>query len=443
MDERNPRRRYGPDGGRHSRPPRRPAPKRGQPPLRRRREPLQDNYYYEEPPRAKGGRSQPPESFEDISSYSSPGRRRADQMRPARRPKRPGGGRRTVKAVLLLFVLAVVGGGIYVFGFMLSGLKMVNLTKDKAALGIGGDVYLDPEVKNIAMFGLDARDGENVGRSDALMVLTIDKKHHKLKLTSILRDSQVYIDGYGYDKITHAYAYGGPELAIKTLNQNYHLDIQDYVTVNFTKMAQIVDAFGGVEMDLTGAEKGQINQNLWDLSMEAQRQKDEDMANGAYKEGGYPEIQNSDFLLNAGGTVDWANGEYFEDGRHLLNGNQAVAFARIRYLEGGDDVRAGRQQLVLQGLITQLKGKSKLMYPALVHDVVPMCETSLDYLGMMGLAPFVLTDFTMETLTIPGAEENAYGDYNDSGAWVYMYDVEAAAGHISRFIYEEASPYAW
>lgn len=403
---------------------------------------MQDRYYYEEPPR---GRGRAPESFEDISSYSSPGRRRADEMaaRMPRPRRRPGGGKRLVKTLLLLFVLAVVGGGVYVFGFMLSGLKMVNMTSDKSALGISGDVYSDPKVKNIALFGLDARDGETAGRSDALMVLTVDQNHHKLKLTSILRDSQVYIDGYGYDKITHAYAYGGAELAIRTLNQNYHLDIQDYVTVNFAKMAQIVDAFGGVEMDLTGEEKAQVNQNLWDLSVEAQRQKDEDMANGVYREGGYPEIENGDFFLNAAGTVDWANGEYFEAGRHLLNGNQAVAYARIRHLEGGDDVRAGRQQLVLQGLVTQLKGKSKLMYPALVHDVVPMCETSLDYLGMMSLAPFVLTDFSMESLTIPGAEENAYGDYNDSGAWVYMYDVEAAAGHISRFIYEEASPYAW
>ena len=58
------------------------------------------------------------------------------------------------------------------------------------------------------------------------MVLSVDKRHHTLKLTSILRDSEVAIEGYGYDKITHAYAYGGPELAIKTINQNFNLDIQ-------------------------------------------------------------------------------------------------------------------------------------------------------------------------------------------------------------------------
>lgn len=366
---------------------------------------MRDNYYYEEPPRSRGGRAAP-QSFEDISSYSSSGRRRADQL-AARRPRRkPGGGKRAFKTVLLLFALLVLAGGLYVFGYMLSGLTMTSLTKDKDALGIAPGTFTDSSIKNIALFGLDAREDENVGRSDALMVLSVDSKHHKLKLTSILRDSQVYIDGYGYDKITHAYAYGGPELAVRTLNQNYHLDIENYVTVNFVEMAKIVDAFGGVKLSVSEAERVEINNNLYYLSVES---ADAD-------------IQNSDYLN--------------ETGELLLNGKQAVSYARIRHLEGGDDMRAGRQQIVLQALIQQLKGKSKLAYPALVHNVVPMCETSLGYLDMMGLAPFLLTDFTMETLTVPGQEENAYGDFNENGAWVYLYDIEAAAAHISRFIYE-------
>ncbi len=70
-----------------------------------------------------------------------------------------------------------------------------------------------------------------------------------------------------------------------------------------------------------------------------------------------------------------------------------------------------------------------------------MCETSLDFGDTMGMAPIMFTNFEMETLSIPGEEEQAYGDYNDAGAWVYRYDIQAAAQHISRFIYEEASPY--
>lgn len=414
MSERNTRQGKSTAAGRHAAAPKRSAPRSSQAP-RRRREPLQDNYYYEEPPR-RSGRTAPPQTFEDISSYSSPGRQRADQManrRNTRRAKRRGGGKRAVKILLVSFLLLILAGGVYVFGFMLSGLTMTHLTGDRDALGIDPDVFSDSSVKNIALFGLDAREDENVGRADAIMILSVDSRHHKLKLTSILRDSEVYIDGYGYDKITHAYIYGGPELTIRSLNQTFHLDIENYVTVNFMEMARIVDAFGGVRLTITEDERVEMNNNLYYLSVES---------NDA-------DIQSSDYVNTAG--------------EMLLNGKQAVAYARIRHLEGGDDMRASRQQIVLQALIQQLKGRSKLAYPSLVRKVVPMCETSLGYMDMMGLAPFVLTDFTMETLTIPGGEENAWGDINDNGQWVYTYDTDAAAGHISRFIYEEASPYSW
>lgn len=378
---------------------------------RPRREPLNDHYYYEEPPRSRGN-----DQFEDISSYSSPKRRREDQraLEQQRRSgrssrKKMGAGKKV--AIGLLVVLILVGAGFfYVFGYLLNGLTMTSITKDPEALGIQDGVLTDSSIKNIALFGLDAREDENVGRSDALMILTVDNKHDKLKLTSILRDSEVQIDGYGSDKITHAYAYGGPELAIKTLNQNFNLDIQDYVTVNFIEMAKIVDAFGGVDLTITEDEMTEINNNLSML----------------YLESSDAEIQDSDYL--------------HESGEVHLNGNQAVAYARIRHLDS-DNVRASRQQEVLMALVQSLKGKSKLEYPGLIRKVMPMCETSLDFGDTMGMAPIMFTNFEMETLSIPGEEEQAYGDYNDAGAWVYRYDIQAAAQHISRFIYEEASPY--
>ena len=156
------------------------------------------------------------------------------------------------------------------------------------------------------------------------MIFTVDNKHKKLKLTSILRDSEVSIEGYGQDKITHAYAYGGAELAIRTINQNFNLDIEDYVTVNFIQMAEIVDAFGGTRVNISYDEAMEINKNL---DMLAQESAD---AN----------IQESDFI--------------YDEGMFSSTANQAVAYARIRYLDG-DDVRASRQQNVLKGLITQLE----------------------------------------------------------------------------------------
>lgn len=378
---------------------------------RPRREELRDNYYYEEPPR----NWQEGDQFQDISSYSSPRKRREDQRtmesqrRSGGRKKKGSLGRKI--AVTFLVLLILIGGGLfYVFGYLLNGLTMTTITKDPAELGIQDGVMSDSKITNIALFGLDARENEDVGRSDALMILTVDQRHGKLKITSILRDSEVNIDGYGSDKITHAYAYGGPELAIKTLNQNYNLDIEDYVTVNFIQMAEIVDAFGGVEINVTDDEMTEINNNL------AMQQAESADAN----------IVDSDYLSQSGDL--------------LLNGNQAVAYARIRHLDS-DDVRASRQQEVLMGLVKRLKSKNILEYPNLIRKVMPMCETSLDFGDIMGMAPFMLTNFEMETMSIPGDEEQPYGAYNDAGAWVYRYDIAAASQHISRFIYEEDSPY--
>ena len=424
----------------------------------RRREPLRDNYYYEQPPRHSrepmefediSSSSQGGGEFQDISSYSSDRQRQQDQRElrqasrqaasqshPARsrgeqawsgapqgretpRKPRKSAGRRVLSLALAVLVVALVGlAGAFLF--VLSGLRVSPLSGD---LADGGSAYSDSRVKNIALFGVDARDDSNEGRSDVLAILTVDNRRGTLKLTSILRDSQVYIEGYGYDKATHAYAYGGPELAVRTVNQTFHLDITDYVTVNFGEMAQIVDAFGGVEIALTADEKREINRNLWNLSVETEGL-----------------IKGTDYLADANGQVVDLLGSTYSDSVELLNGNQAVAYGRIREIDS-DDARVSRQQQVLQALVAQLKKKNIFQYPGLLREVATHCETSLGAGELLSLSPIVLRGLRLETLSIPGAEEAPSGSYTESGAWVYVYDTEQAAQHISRFIYEEDSPY--
>ena len=407
---------------------------------RPRREPLQDNYYYEEPPRGwKEG-----DGFQDISSYSSPAKRRADQQameqerRSAKKRSETRASRRNAsqeiysssrpvrkrfgwgKLVLaLVLVLVVAVGGSFVY--MLSGLTMTSLDKSDSSLGFSSAAVTDSQIVNIALFGLDSRENEDSGRADVTMILSVDMRHHALKLISILRDSEVYIEGYGYDKITHAYAYGGPELAVKTLNQNFQLDIKNYVTVNFYQMAEIVEAFGGIDMELTAEEVYQLNQNLWTLGQESPGT-----------------VVSTDYIRNIYGEVNLVDGP-FEDGTYHLNGNQAVAYARIRHSDS-DDVRASRQQEVLQALLEKAKSNPFLL-PARIRKVFSICETSLSVGDMLGMTPIVLGGLNLKTLTIPGEEEQAYGAYLDSGAWVYEYDLTQAAQHINRFIYEEESPY--
>ena len=409
---------------------------------RRRREPLQDNYYYEEPWQEEM------EDFEDVSSYSSEKRKREDLRELERQKKKKGS--KAKKAILItLAVLVLLGAGIayYIFGYLLKDLTVAPITKDKEELGIHSEVveaYMDTSVKNIALFGLDVRDEKDTARSDAIMILTIDNKHRKIKMTSVLRDSNVSMkmtdsDGYTYytdDKITHAYFYGGPELAMNTLNRNFYLRIEDYVSVNFAQMAEIVDAVGGIDLELSGDEAQEVNRNLFALSQEVRDEKYNDQWNDDYDENDYPMIWASDYLENSYGGTDF---EYtdFDDKVYHLSGNAAVAYGRIRHLVGGDNVRSTRQQNVLKALIEAVRGKSKLEYPEIIRKLMPMCTTSLDFTDIIEMIPIMFTDFTIETISVPGDEEDPGDGYNSSGAWVYTYDLEEAARHIHRFIYEE------
>lgn len=98
------------------------------------------------------------------------------------------------------------------------------------------------------------------------MIATIDTVHKKLKITSIMRDSYVDIEGYGYDKINHAYAFGGPELAINTINQNFGLNIKDFVSVNTSTLYKIIDKLGGVNIEVDSDELNYINEYIADIN---------------------------------------------------------------------------------------------------------------------------------------------------------------------------------
>ena len=204
--------------------------------------------------------------------------------------------------VLLVLTAIAAGGAFFYLKHMLDGMNRVTMTSDKEELGITEDNETSTEVINIALFGVDTRDfSEDSGRSDSMIVLTIDKKNNKIKLTSLARDTRVYVEGHGYEKLAHAYAYGGAQLAIRTINSSFGLDIQDYVTVNFAQLADIIDTIGGVVVNV-----------------------DQDEA----------DVMNTNYIENEADRVT-------ELGDIRLNGAQAVAYSRNRYT-GSDVDRPGK-----------------------------------------------------------------------------------------------------
>ena len=387
------------------------------------------------------------QAFEDMSSYSS-----SKEYKKRRKNRRGRTVAKSLFGVLCVLMILLGTGSMYISTELIGDLTTTTITKDKDALGIQESAILDNSIKNIALFGLDSRTSEFKGQSDVIMILTVDNRHHSIKMTSIMRDTRVPIEGQGFEqyidgwdtRINAAYAYGGPELAIRTLNQHFGLDIEDYVTINFVNMAAIVDAFGGVELEVTGEEMAQVNLNLTNLTLEVQVQQERDLAAGMYNDLYYPEITKEDYFKDAYGSPDF-NSTSFQGGKYLLNGNQAVAYGRIRNL-GSDYVRVARQQKVFAALVQRLKNISFTEYPGLIKQMMPYCEINLSLDDIIGMAPILTSSFDVQSITVPDVEyeTDLYdGPVEEGGEQVYylIYDVTNAAQRVSAFIYEEGSPY--
>jgi len=371
------------------------------------------------------------QGFEDVSSYS------VQEKKKRRKGQRGRVVLQSIAAVVCVVLILFGSVLVYISTDLIGELTTGAITKDPEKLGINdnklpGVAVSDSSIKNIAVFGLDARNDQFVGRSDLLMVVTVDNRHGSIKMSSILRDSQVHIEGEGfgahydeYTKINAAYAWGGPELAVRTLNRNFGLRIEDYVTINFVNMAAIVDAFGGVEVDVSAGEIEEIYTNLSNLSREVESQKNIDMAEGVYDDRKYPEISDGDYMS---ATAEMAT--------YLLNGNQAVAYGRIRYI-GDDFGRVERQQKVLVGLIQRVKLLSVTDYPQLVKKLMPYCLTNLELDDILGILPILTKDIEIESISVPDVDYDLIEDMRSD----IVYDIESAAKRMSAFIYEEQSPY--
>lgn len=305
--------------------------------------------------------------------------------------------KRIVVYVLIALILLALIAFATVYGIYNSFRTDIN----EDNLGISSEIqdkYGDSDIFNVALFGVDTRDEDSFsGRSDTIIIASVDKKNNVVKLTSILRDSYVAIEGHKNQKITHAYAFGGAELAIKTINQNFGMNITDYATINFYKLADAIDILGGIDIEVTEAERKHLN----DIG----------------------DDENPDFnYLDEAGTVH-------------LNGEQAVVYARLRKIDS-DVARSNRQRKVIEALIVQAKKVSPAKYAEMVRTMMSLCETSLSFSEIMSFAPMITKDITIQTLTIPGDEENAIGGMY-GGAWVWRYDLSEATQHIHEFIYGE------
>lgn len=245
------------------------------------------------------------------------------------------------------------------------------------------------QIKTFVIYGLD-----DIDSSDCIIIVAVDPVHEKVKLISVARDSYAYIQSYGgYSKLTYAYHWGGPELALNTLNSNLYLNLRDYVAVDFEQMATLVDLMGGVTITLDENEARYMS----------------------------------------------SSGQTYYPGENLLDGAAALNYSRMRQSSSTDsDVyRTGRQRKVLIALISRAASLSYTDYPAVIREGMGLCTTSLTNSEILSMCQDVLLGgYSVEQYAMPDDLVEWWGGL--IGELYYsVYNKNHASDAIYRVIYED------
>ena len=307
-----------------------------------------------------------------------------------------------IEAVCLIVLLAVV--------FVWSFVGKIDFNPfDEENAGINEDLtseglaYLEGYT-NVAFFGIDSRSSGNYSgaQSDTIMVASINNETKEVKLISVYRDTYLNTGHDVYSKANSAYAKGGPEAAVQMLNSNLDLNITEYVCVDFVALVEVIDALGGVDIDITHREAEIVNSMLFEL---------EDTMDEKY-------------------PLIWYGGY------QTLNGAQATSYARIRSTEGSDFKRTSRQRIVLEAILNKAKTSD-------VSTLLEICEvafddvsTSLELTEIMDLAKDVKSytiaatsgfPFEMTTTNIPSCGDTVVPislEHNVSMLYAFLFNAE-------------------
>ena len=295
----------------------------------------------------------------------------------------------------LAVVLLIVGiYGSIIIKFYSGIAKVVpedEVDSTAAEVQIAKKEMLQDEVINVLLVGVDTTDPDaEEGRSDTMMLVSFNKTQNKSTVVSFLRDSLVEIDGHGKSKLGHAYAYGGVGLTINTINNTYDLDIQNYITISFDNLVNVIDEMGGVNVSVTEEEANY-----------------------------YRRI----------GVMNVSEGEV------TLNGTQALAHARNRTL-GSDFERSRRQRSVMYGVYKKIMEERN---PADVMELIRFCmtqvKTNLSVTEIYDLAMEVLTteNLMMQQAALP--QEEMYKAEVYEGMDVLKIDTEANKKYLKELLY--------
>lgn len=338
-----------------------------------------------------------------------------------------------IKRILCIIfsVIFLIGGSgmIYVYS-LLNSLNYKEIKDDPASTSPtssdnsgdvsgftveDGELLQDSKVLNVMLFGEDNHGSDEHGRSDTMIMLSIDNRHKKLKLTSFQRDTYVYIPGHDYDKINSSYTLGGAKLSIQTIEANFGIKVDRYAVVDFDSFKKIIDTLGGVDIELSQDEIDYINYQM-------------------YKN---KQVDSPKTITDSPGVVH-------------LNGQEALWYARNRGLSKGEDGneigidgddwdRTSRQRKLLETIFDSMRNADIGQIVSIVSSVGPLITTNLKKDEITALVTRALTylDYDVEQYYIPEEGLWYYDDNTPSGSVIRISDMEAQRRKFAEFVYEE------
>lgn len=269
------------------------------------------------------------------------------------------------------------------------------------------DAIISDDITNVLLIGTDARSSKEQGRSDAMMIATIDEQHKKIKLTSLARDTYVDIPGHGEQKLNHAYSYGGADLLMQTIEHNFYIDISNYAIVNFNSFSSIIDALGGVTVEVKENELSELNKYI-------------------------PECFEAS-TNNKNRKIELIE----EAGIQKLNGYQALSYSRIRKNDNATE-RDNRQRKVLQALMDKSSDMNVFDITKVLNAVLPYIKTNMDFNDILKYGKKVLkmNNFNLEQLAFP-INEYKEDKRIDGKGWVTTFNKDKCLPILHQFIFED------
>ena len=293
-----------------------------------------------------------------------------------------------ISMISTIIIISLMGVG-YLY-FKLNSMYDKEEAKEISTTMESSKINKEKCITNILLVGVDGNNMEKGNRSDAMIIVTIDEKNQDIRLTSLARDTYVDIEGYSTEKLTHAYAYEGASLLIDTIKKNFDIDIDKYAAVSFESFEKIIDILGGVEINVSEKEVSQIS--------------------GVEK-----------------------------SGLQTLNGNQALEYSRIRYIDSAY-ARDNRQRTVIEALYNKLVADFSGNIMDVLNEVLRYTKTNMSPLEIVSIAnkAIKIKDTDLDQVEFPFEEARKDNNISEKG-WVIQWDKKYNKDKINKFIYDYAN----